>query len=440
MALDERILAAAPSCYLTSLERLFATIGPQDAEQNITGQVAFGLDHADYVLLHAPRPTLICAATQDFFDIAGTYATFDETKRNYGLLGLGERMELFESHTKHGYPRPHREATLRWMRRWLLDQTGDVQEEDFALVPETELLCTKSGQVLSELKGSSVFDLNAERARQLSEQRKAKEQSSEQLLADVRRLLALPEKIEPARREERGRIEREGYHITRVIYAPEPGVSVPGLLFEPNESQSPLVIYVHHRGKAAATEQLEQFVKEDRRVLALDLRGWGETAAKPVSDAKSHFGVEYTETYLSLHLNRPLLGQRVLDLLAVITSTDEKEVELIGVGPAGLVALHAAVLEPRIKAITLEGTLASWTQVTQHPITYEQLEHVVPGVLLSYDLPELMATLAPRKLIVRGAADPKQDVLADNVRDELFGPVRGAYKQKEASDALVIKQ
>jgi cephalosporin-C deacetylase-like acetyl esterase len=31
MALDDRISAAAPSCYITSLERLIATIGPQDA-------------------------------------------------------------------------------------------------------------------------------------------------------------------------------------------------------------------------------------------------------------------------------------------------------------------------------------------------------------------------------------------------------------------------
>src|SRR5205085_9343686 len=51
MALDDRIAVAAPSCYITSLERLFATIGPQDAEQNITGQVAFGMEHADYVTL-----------------------------------------------------------------------------------------------------------------------------------------------------------------------------------------------------------------------------------------------------------------------------------------------------------------------------------------------------------------------------------------------------
>src|SRR5262249_23604046 len=60
MALDDRIVAAAPSCYITSLERLFATIGPQDAEQNITGQVAFSMEHADYLTMRAPRPTLVC--------------------------------------------------------------------------------------------------------------------------------------------------------------------------------------------------------------------------------------------------------------------------------------------------------------------------------------------------------------------------------------------
>src|SRR5256885_165046 len=67
MALDDRVLAAAPSCYITSLERLFATIGPQDAEQNITGQVALGIDHADYIFMRAPKPTLILASTRDFF-------------------------------------------------------------------------------------------------------------------------------------------------------------------------------------------------------------------------------------------------------------------------------------------------------------------------------------------------------------------------------------
>ena len=91
MALDDRIVAAAPSCYITSLERLFATIGPQDAEQNITGQVAFGMEHADYVTMRAPQPTLICVGTRDFFDIQGAWTTFREAKLLYGMLGHGER-------------------------------------------------------------------------------------------------------------------------------------------------------------------------------------------------------------------------------------------------------------------------------------------------------------------------------------------------------------
>ena len=59
MALDERVTCAVPACYLTTFRRLIETIGPQDAEQNIFGQIAFGLDQPDYVLMRAPRPTLI---------------------------------------------------------------------------------------------------------------------------------------------------------------------------------------------------------------------------------------------------------------------------------------------------------------------------------------------------------------------------------------------
>jgi len=65
MALDDRIAAAAPSCYVTTLERLFATIGPQDAEQNITGPGGLR-DGADGLRDDAaPKPTLMCTATQD---------------------------------------------------------------------------------------------------------------------------------------------------------------------------------------------------------------------------------------------------------------------------------------------------------------------------------------------------------------------------------------
>ena len=64
MALDDRVFCAAPACYLTTFGKLIDTIGPQDAEQNIHAQIAFGMDQTDYVLMRAPRPTLICCDHQ----------------------------------------------------------------------------------------------------------------------------------------------------------------------------------------------------------------------------------------------------------------------------------------------------------------------------------------------------------------------------------------
>ena len=62
------------------------------------------MEHADYLALHAPRPTLVCASTRDFFDIQGTWTTFREAKLIYGLLGHPERVDIFEANEAHGYP------------------------------------------------------------------------------------------------------------------------------------------------------------------------------------------------------------------------------------------------------------------------------------------------------------------------------------------------
>src|ERR687893_32949 len=143
-----KLITAAPSCYITSLERLFATIGPQDAEQNITGQVAFGMEHADYVTMRAPRPTLLCVGTRDYFDIDGAWASFREAKLAYGRFGFGKRVDLFESDEPHGFTRPRREAAMRWMRRWLLRRDDAAVETDFPVAATGELQVSHSGQVL----------------------------------------------------------------------------------------------------------------------------------------------------------------------------------------------------------------------------------------------------------------------------------------------------
>jgi cephalosporin-C deacetylase-like acetyl esterase len=450
MALDDRIVAAAPSCYITSLERLFATIGPQDAEQNITGQVAFGMEHADYVTMRAPRPTLLCVGTRDYFDINGAWTTFREAKLLYGLLGHGERVDLFEYNDTHGFSKPRREAAMRWMRRWLLGKDDAPVEGDFAIAADAELQCTRTGQVLEDFKGKSVFDLNAEREHDLAGQR-AKflaGQSKEAALKEVRRLLGSLGQDKPAQRESVGQgFQYQGVDAFKILFKTEPGISVPGLHLGARKSSSEktLTIYLDGDGMAkavAAGGPIAKRVAAGEQILALDLRGMGETApGTPAAKRPNFFGVDNKEAFLALHLNRPLLGQRVDDLLAIIAylAPHYANIQVHAVGSAGPIALHAAALDSRIKQVTLEGALVSWSAVVRTPISYNQLTNVVPGVLKHYDLPDLAAAIAPRPLTIRAAVDPAHQPISQQELDNAYAACRRAYEAQNSSDKLILQ-
>jgi dienelactone hydrolase len=412
MALDDRIVAAAPSCYVTTLERLFAMLGPQDAEQNIPGQVAFGMDHGDYVFLRAPRPTLMLVATRDFFDIDGAWTTFREAKGLYGLMGFPERMEIAESNTTHGYPREHREPMARWMSRWLLEKDAAIVEHDFSIAADADLLCTSTGQVLSELKGKSCFDINREKAEALASERAKKQLSTDELRTAVLKLLALPETIKPARRMELGTAEGNSYQVKRLAFEIEPGYAIPAVEYVP-KFPFKLPVRVMVGGEPLVKFQTNEAARERAinggRVLKVDLSGLGELSPDVNKTSRpSTFGPDVQEAFLAQHLNRPLLGLRVRDLLAVLAEvapTTEYGIELKGTDRAALAALHAAALDSNVREVEVERPVISWTAAASTPLTKDQFAHVVPGALKTYDLPDLARLIAPRSLVLQDVTD-----------------------------------
>ena len=436
MAIDDRIAVAAPSCYVTTLERLLATIGPQDAEQNITGQVAFGMEQTDYVTMRAPKPTLICTGTQDFFDIQGSWTTFREAKQVYALIGHAERVDLIEYNDKHGFSKPRREAAMRWMRRWLLGVDDAPVEADFPVFTEEELRCTRTGQVLSALKGKSVFDLDIERENELAAKRGGR--SKEQLVEIVRGKLGLPKQIPAAEAvPSPGRTNRGDYEVGKGLLVVEPGVRLPYLLMSSGPSTRSRVLTISGDGKAAAVApggSFEKLVTNGHPVVALDLRGLGETAP----EGKSPFGADVKEAFLGILLNRPLLGQRVLDVLSVNEGMGG-ECHLSASGAAVPVALHAAALDPRIPEVTLEKGILSWSAVVKARVTQNQMTNVVPGALQAYDLPELAAAIAPRKLTIKSPVDGAGNRVPQGELDKVYGYVRRVYKEAGADQNLVLQ-
>lgn len=424
MALDDRIVAAAPSCYITSLERMFETIGPQDGEQNITGQVAFGMDHADYLTLRAPKATKMLVATRDFFDIDGAWKTFREAKLLYGLLGYGERVSLFEYNDTHGFSKPRRQAAARWMSRWLLKKDRPIFEPEFDVFTDAQLQCTRSGQVLADLHGKSAFDLNAAREKQLAKKRKQwlGKQAPNDFRKKIRELLAVPKRAGKLQAKKLGVVERNGYSITRVLTTTEDNIHLPVWLFTPKEAKPlpiSLVIYVSDKGTKADAQvggSIEELVKKGKIVVGVDLRGWGETAPIKKGGLTTYFGKEWQESFLALHLNRPLLGQRVQDLLATVAfvrmSDGKQPIHIIAKGSAGPVALHAAALDPHIKSVTVENSIRSWADVVHTPMSKNHLANAVPGVLAWYDLPDLERLIGRQRVTIRTPVDAAGNKLA----------------------------
>ncbi|MDR0869196.1 MAG: acetylxylan esterase [Planctomycetaceae bacterium] len=100
MALDDRVTVAAPICYLCGLyDSIFSRKHPQDAEQNIFGQLAFGMDHVDYCIMRAPKPTLLGTVTKDGFPVEDAWKTARNAKRIYDRFGYAEKMSIIDLNT-----------------------------------------------------------------------------------------------------------------------------------------------------------------------------------------------------------------------------------------------------------------------------------------------------------------------------------------------------
>jgi hypothetical protein len=305
------------------------------------------------------------------------------------------------------------------MQRWLQDTDDAATETPPAITKDAELQVTETGHAVPELKGRTAWDFNLDEAKRLAPEREAfwRNNPKEKCLAEVRRLAAVRPLTGKPTAKPCGTLKREGYTIEKLLIERPDEVPVPALLFlpEPRVGKAPAVLYVSGRGKAddaAPGGAIETLVKSGRAVLAIDVRGIGETAAVT---PKAYWSKEYPIAYLALHLARPLLGQRVedtlaaLDVLAARPEIDAGKIEIIGIDAAGPIALHAAALDGRLREVTLQHAIESWMEVVATPLSKNQLAQVVPAALTRYDLPDLVRAIAPRPVHVEDPVNAKGD-------------------------------
>jgi cephalosporin-C deacetylase-like acetyl esterase len=442
-ALDDRIQVAAPSCYITSWKRLLESIGPQDAEQCLPPWIADGLDHADFIYAFAPKPYMILSAIRDFFSISGARESYREAQRIYDLTGAAEKIGMTEADDGHGYTKPRRLAAYRWFGRWLKGEEDNSPEADVALETEEAMQATPTGQVATSLGGETVWSLNKRRAEQIQRKQPA--------AGDVRRVTAFQQGSGAPAVRGFGVLDRAGYRIEKLLYDSEPGIQIPALLYVPASpgGRMPAVILVNGRGKAAANEDAAGLAKSGRVVLSIDARGFGETrrtADGNGSDWPRYFG-DFESAMTALLTGRNLVGMRArdisrgVDLLAGRSEVDASRIRALGQDAGGIPALHAAVLDPRIAGVALEGMLISYRAVVEQRIHRGIAEQVIPGILKTYDLPDLAKLAAPRPVWIVDAMDPVGQLLPlERVRAEYPHAVRVLRRQPGDTAAALYRE
>ncbi len=386
-ALDPRLKAVAPACFIDSYRLLFAGPDP-DSEMSPPRLLASGLDMADYVELSAPTPWLILATEGDYFTPAGARLVYEEARRWFGLYGAEDKLRFFVGKGPHGTPLETREAIYEWMIRWLKDGRGDFHEQPVTLYANHDLLVTASGNVENERGSRKLNELILDEFR--AQRRPG---TTQELLAELRRLQIPSDGGPPDVKLSDGRVSFES----------EPGVEIGGRLYLPNVSgRRPAVLVVADKTSSywipTTASLAERIAKTGRVVLELEPRD------SPGEGERPYVGNWLTNARAD-QIGRNLPAMRAhdilrgIDLLAARADVDPTSIRAVARGVKGIWLLLAAAVDPRIGKIWLDRTPYSLRAALENSMNTALFDAAIPGFVLHWDLDDVTKAVGDGRVL-----------------------------------------
>jgi cephalosporin-C deacetylase-like acetyl esterase len=444
-AIDDRFACAIPvayPCTFSAAMQAERDLNWEDGTDlcNQVPQVMSYAEMSDIASLFLPKPYLVLAGRRDkIFPIEGTREIASTLEKNYTLAGFPERFRYVEADEEHGYPLSLRQAAYGWLKRWLLED-GDgspVPEPELDLFPDPypveystpprsvpgnvhsqsptlnpvpgaePAFCFSSRQAVNSetVIGEKirVAAVGMERKRPFPTRSDELAGWQETTRSQIRAILGpFPEK--PALRTRLfNQVWANGVLAERVTFQSEDGIHIPGCLILPQKWDRPLpvLIYVGEWGKGQGNQSglIGRMVKAGYGVLAVDVRGVGETAAS-----------EFEAATNCLMMDRPLFAQRVWDVIRAVDflwercyiapQLDKGRLVILGEGVGGLWSLYAAALDERVAAAVALDTLYSY-QALLEPGASAPASVYLFDILGHFDLSDVIAACAPRPVYLR---------------------------------------
>jgi hypothetical protein len=401
----------------------------------------------DLLAIMAPRALLVINATKDAvqFSVAEAAKSVAFARARYKALGVEDKLKHVPVESGHDYNQAMREAMYGWLDRWLRDK-GDgspVAEPALTLEDPEVLRCYPDGPSRPKtIVTIPEFALSEGRAR----------------------LAALPKAPDHPQRW-----EADAMHIrnilTRIVYGPkhdevppspprldgdgsapalairaESGLVLKGRRVVPSPRSRMVALLIRAEGEATPDDPLVKPLRETGRdIVSVDLRVPGRSGPQGggVRGVTDHNEAEW-----GLWIGRPLLGQWVEDALTwvdALVAWSGRPVEIVGVGPFGLVGLIAAALRSvKVTQVGLIEPLVSFVGKDATPWAKLPMGLIVPNLLETADIGQLAALVAPARLLIAGGVEPSGEPATPARIAEGFGFTRSVYATLKANDRLTL--
>ena len=415
-AIDDRILAAAPECFITNMEYVLKTIGPQDAEQNLIHMLSEGLDHADLMEVRAPKPALMITTTRDFFSIQGARETFKETKEFYKKLGYENNIAMVEDDDVHTSTRKNREAMYAFFQKYL-EHPGSAVDMEVEVLDEKELWSTETGQLATSLKSETIFSLNKKivesQVAMLNNKRSIEnmDERKSALVKDVKTCFGFEYPMNINASVFSGRYVNEDYVLEKYLISGSADYMIPIALFKPKENQNnEIVMILDDKGMEHSAKEnsdlVHKLLKQGYNVLLYDVTGIGSLGPGYLKGDAYIDNTSFNLWFAGILTNKSIVAMRAEDIIKVVHFIESenkniKSISAISFGASGSELLHAAIFDNRIQKIGLIRPISSFAEIA---LTFEYSASSIPstvaGAIEKYDLPDLMAALCPRKLMI----------------------------------------
>ncbi len=221
---------------------------------------------------------------------------------------------------------------------------------------------------------------------------------------------------------------KRGYRIERVRWPVLEGLTAEGILLMPAGVQAMVILLPDPDALEPSTIYAEKLAAKGCAVLVPSLldRDFRFSGSKAVNrwTNQPHREWIYRQAF---ELGRTAVGYEVQTVVAAIDSLlallpiGAEKLAVIGRGEGGLIALHAAALDPRIANTLVGGYFGPHEQLYREPI-YRNLF----GVLRGFGNAELAALIHPRRLVVEYSATP-----------QVSGPPEAPQRPKGAAPGVI---